>query len=108
MRLFTFRLALALGMTVRELLARIDSGELSEWIAYYNIEPFGEERADYRQGITSWILANQWRDKSAAALKIMDFMPYSRPAQSPQQTPEDMMRHMQMVSKHLRVKRGDD
>lgn len=28
---------------MRELLGRIDSRELSEWMAYWRIEPFGEE-----------------------------------------------------------------
>ena len=36
---------------MRELLARIDSRELSEWMAFYSIEPFGEERADLRNAL---------------------------------------------------------
>lgn len=43
-----FRLAAQLGLTVKELAARIDSRELSEWMAYYNIEPFGERMMDMR------------------------------------------------------------
>jgi len=35
--LFAFRLAGRLGMTVRELLDRIDSAELTEWMAYARI-----------------------------------------------------------------------
>lgn len=34
-------------MTVAELLDRMSSREFSEWMAYYGIEPFGEERADH-------------------------------------------------------------
>ena len=35
-------------MTVKQLLANISSIEISEWMAYARIEPFGEKRADLR------------------------------------------------------------
>ena len=35
-------------MTVKELLFRMSSKELSEWQAFYAIEPFGEARQDLR------------------------------------------------------------
>jgi hypothetical protein len=37
-RRFYFSLARELGMTVKQLLASLDSRELSEWIAYFNLE----------------------------------------------------------------------
>ena len=37
-RQFYFRLAEVLGCTVAELLERISSRELTEWVAYYRIE----------------------------------------------------------------------
>lgn len=40
-RRFYFRLAMALGMTVRELLERMDSLEIAEWLAFWELEPFG-------------------------------------------------------------------
>jgi hypothetical protein len=52
-----------LGCTVRELLNRIDQRELAEWIAFYQFEPFGDERADYRQALTTCVIANANRDK---------------------------------------------
>lgn len=36
--MFAFRLAARLGKTVKQLLAEIDSRELSEWIAFDNVE----------------------------------------------------------------------
>ena len=33
-----FALALRLGMTVRQLLTSLDSAELSEWLAYFQLE----------------------------------------------------------------------
>ena len=50
-RRFAFRLALMLGMTVSELGARMSSSEFAEWMAYDRLEPFGELRADYRNGL---------------------------------------------------------
>lgn len=39
---------MALGFTVRELKQRLSLREYAEWVAYARIEPFGEERADWR------------------------------------------------------------
>ena len=36
-RSFYFKLAQALGMTVKELLSRIDSAEITEWMAYFKL-----------------------------------------------------------------------
>ena len=46
-RRFYFRLARELGMTVSELLNRMDSAELTEWVALYKLE--NEERAHAQQ-----------------------------------------------------------
>jgi hypothetical protein len=40
-------------MPVRELLARVGSDELTEWMAFYQLEPFGEMRADLRSGVVA-------------------------------------------------------
>jgi len=71
-----FRLALALGMPVRELLARVGSDELTEWMAFYQLEPFGEMRADLRSGVVAATFANAHRTKDARAFTPEDFMPY--------------------------------
>ena len=39
------------------MLKQMSAMELSEWVAYYEVEPFGEERADYRSAIIAWVLA---------------------------------------------------
>jgi len=81
-------------MTVRELLTRCDSRELTEWLAYYQIEPWGEERADLRAAINTTVLANVNRGKSQRAYKIEDFMPdfdaAAGQAERPQQDWRDM------------------
>jgi len=62
-------------MPVGELLRRLDSRELSEWMAYDQIEPLGEWRADLRAGIVAATLANVNRGKAQKPFKPEDFMP---------------------------------
>ena len=64
-------------MTVRELTARMDSRELSEWMAYARLEPWGELRDDLRIGQVCATLANINRTKrSGRVFKPEDFMGY--------------------------------
>lgn len=49
-------------MTVRQLLSEIDSAELTEWQAYYQLEPFGSLVDDERHGVAVSTLANINRD----------------------------------------------
>jgi hypothetical protein len=42
------RLALALGRTVRELERSLSHAEWIEWIAYYGLDPWGDQRDDMR------------------------------------------------------------
>lgn len=72
--MFYHRLALALGMTVREMLQKMSSAELTDWLAYWRLDPFGEERADLRAGIVAATTANVWAGKGKRA-KPADFMP---------------------------------
>lgn len=78
-------------MTVNELLIRISSQELSEWLAYYELEPFGEERADLRMGILASVFANANRDpKKGRAFKPQDFIPSFEGKAKKQQTPQEI------------------
>ena len=74
-------------MTVRELLARIDSLELAEWMQFYGASPFGDERNDLHAGIIAATIANVNSSKGRA-FQPQDFMPYKQ--DSYQQTSEDM------------------
>lgn len=85
--MFYFRLALALGMTVREMLARIDSLELAEWMQYYALDPWGSQRDDLQAGIIASTIANANSGKGRAFQPI-DFMPYADDKQ--EQTTDDM------------------
>ncbi len=57
------------------LLAKMTSRQLAEWIAYYRMEPWGEDRADLRSGIVASTMANINRKKGASPFKPEDFMP---------------------------------
>ena len=73
-------------MTVRELLARVDSHELTEWMAEFNLGPWSEERADLRAGIVASTVVNAAGGKA----KPSDFMPKYGEPEKPQQTPQDI------------------
>lgn len=55
--MFEFQLAAKLGRTRRELLRTISSKELSEWMAYNELDPFTEDRADDRSAIIAEVCA---------------------------------------------------
>jgi hypothetical protein len=70
-------------MTVAELGQRMSSHELSEWKAFYIIEPFGEERADIRQALTTQGIYNvhQAQRKHPKWHKVEEFMPFKEKAE---------------------------
>ena len=82
-------------MTVRELLARIDSRELSEWMAYYELNPFGSVRDDLQAGIVASTVANVNRGKNDKSFTPSDFMPYM---EKPQQSEGDMQAVMDALA----------
>lgn len=69
-----------MGMTVREMLARMGSDELTDWIAFYDLEPWGEERrlADYRAGVIAATIMNLFRGKGKSAIKPENVITYKK------------------------------
>lgn len=65
-------------MTVRQLLAQTSSLELSEWRAFYALEPFGDLVADQRHGIAQSLAANLQRDakRRPQPYQPEDFIPW--------------------------------
>jgi len=63
-------------MTVSELLGRISSREIAEWMAYFQTEPFGEISAEFRMARIASILAETNRDekKRKEPFSEKDFM----------------------------------
>lgn len=73
-----FRLALALGKTISELRATLSYREFRDWCMYFDLEPWGEQRADLRNGIAAANLRNvyaAWAGVPQSATPA-DFMPY--------------------------------
>lgn len=84
-------------MTVAEMLDRMSGREFREWMAYSSIEPFGEERADLRQAMTTSAVHNsvQAQTKHPKYTKPADFMPFvdkpeSAPAKREPVSPEEL------------------
>ncbi len=76
-----FKLALALGMTVAELENRMSYHELMEWLAFHNLEPFGDE---WRQvGMQCSTIANYAPFRKGRGRQIEEFMPLKQREQTP-------------------------
>lgn len=66
------------------------AGELTEWMAYEMLEPFGERRADLRMGISTAALLNRQRGRGSRAVEPKDLMPdFDKPFR-PKQTQAEM------------------
>jgi len=62
-------------MTVAELLARISSKELTEWMVYSQVEPFGADAGYLGHAITASTIANANRPKGHKPYDVEEFMP---------------------------------
>lgn len=62
-------------MTLAEERVRVTRSERLLWQAWYNIEPWGEARADLRTATVACVIANSNRKKGAKAFTPKDFMP---------------------------------
>ena len=64
----------------------MSSAELTEWMAFAEVEPFGEERADLRSAIVAQVIANVNRRPGTKAYRVEDFMPkFDQRAPTPEQ-----------------------
>lgn len=64
------------------MLRRMDSAELTEWMAFYNLEPFGGDTQFIGHAITAATVANANRGKGKKAAKVEDYMPKWKRAQT--------------------------
>lgn len=62
----------------------MSSSEFTEWMAFAELEPFGEWRADLRAGIIASTIANVNRSADSEALTPKDFMPFERTEEEPE------------------------
>ena len=79
---------------MEELLARVSSAELTEWLAYRQIEPLPDERRDVLLATLAAILTNANRDPaSSEAMTAKDFLPWldEEDDRDQAQSPEEML-----------------
>lgn len=77
------------------MLRRMSSRELTEWMAFYALEPFGGDHAYLGDAITASTVANVNRKKGSKATKPGDFIPkFEREAQ----TVDEMIQVAQMLT----------
>lgn len=95
MRRFAFRLCRELGVIHPDyLLSNLTSRQFAEWIAEYNIEPFGQDRSDNvvaRVGAALW---NQKRGKGVEPIDADVFTPKPKPPQTAEEMMWTLRRHL--------------
>jgi hypothetical protein len=57
------------------MLAGMSSRQFSEWMAYAAVEPFGEERSDYRVAHALAVIVNMFRGKDDQPVSVADLLP---------------------------------
>ena len=80
---------------------------LDEWMAYSQIEPFGEMRAELRNGELCALLANLKRDtkRKATPFRASDFMHYlDEPRPAKKQSIEEQKQLMISIAKAFGAK----
>lgn len=81
------------------MLEEISSSELTEWVAYDGIEPFGQHRADLHAALIACVLANIHRDpKKGEPYKIQDFVLLPPEPKAPQ-TPDSLLAMAELITK---------
>jgi hypothetical protein len=80
---------------VTELLSRASSRELTEWVAFASLEPFGVETDQLGHAITASTVANVNRSKGQKAYRVEDFMPKF---EKRNQTPDEMIQLAEMFT----------
>jgi hypothetical protein len=72
---------------VHQAQAEISSAEFTEWMAYYQLEPFGDTVADLRHGTACALLANVNRDPKTHSepFKADDFIYWSSAVPEPEE-----------------------
>src|SRR5690606_3053338 len=101
-----FRLAMVLGMTVAELGQRMSSRELTEWMAFFSLEPWGTEVEDWRFGMLASVIANVNRDtkRRKKPYEPQDFMPRRSQPPREEQTVEEQARILEMWARMFESK----
>lgn len=96
-----FTLALALGRTVAELERTLTSSEFSEWMAYYELEPFGAWRDNLHAAQIAALLYNVNRERGSPAKSPGDFIYRDRVA-AQEEADREMLVRLEAVAVRAR------
>ena len=88
-------------MTVGELLQRMSSRELSEWMAFFTLEPWGTEVEDWRFAMVASTIRNVFRGPKDRPSQPKDFMPQRGPIAREEQTVEEQEAILRMFERLL-------
>lgn len=87
-----------MGTTVARLQRNMSAREFAEWVAYTTVTgPIGEERADYRTAMLAYVNASLW----TKGVKLEDFLLFNLDKPQTTQTPQDILKKIQMVNAML-------
>ena len=86
----------------------MSSRELTEWMAFFSLEPWGTEVEDWRAGLIAATIANANRDpkKRRKLYEPQDFMPRYEKPQVEEQSWEEQARILEMWSRVLQARDG--
>ena len=91
-------------MPIGRLLQELTSAELTEYMAFDRIEPFGEPRADLRAGIVASAVVNHSMSPPKTASRPVDFMPVynkAEPIALPDKVPQPTSNDANNASKRF-------
>ncbi len=93
-------------MTVNRMLSSMSASEFTEWYEYYKLDPWGEERSDWRSGEICATVANVNRSKKSRTYKAADFMPKfdSKTDEQQRLTPEQSVAYAKYMSQLVRMR----
>jgi uncharacterized protein DUF4035 len=86
------------GRTVAEWQQAMSADEFANWMAEYQISPFGPYREDLRAGIITSQLLTPHLKKGATPLKPEDFIPrFGASTPTPRMTSKEIRERLQMM-----------
>ncbi len=85
-------------MTGEELGEKLSAYELAEWRAYYDLEPFGDVRADYRTGLLASLVANMFKGKGEKLITPIELMLHQDAKVDDEQPPDNRESQQEMIN----------
>ena len=92
---------------MRELEDRLGADELLEWMAFFELEPWGEERLEIMLAQICSLLANQWRGKGQRAARPQEFLPDYGGLRKRQRKPQSVSEMIASLRTHTAILGGE-